>query len=482
MALESTIAAAPKGPGLPDSQQGRRGSVSMSRTQSGSAPWRIVHVDVGEPLTGLDAESPYRMYYVVFWYRGVALGHREVPAEELPLSSSRMASIAAQAVTLAVGDRLPETGFSAPLPKCPPGLIPPPTPDLEALLKLERPLAALATRLPGPSPRTPMQSSISVVVCTRNRPAELSRCLASLHRLSVPPREVLVVDNAPNVPHTREAVERFPGVRYVAEPRPGLSAARNAGIRSSTGDIIAFTDDDVSAHPDWVYRLEQAFREPRVMVVTGLVLPAELQSEAQVLFETEMGFNLGPRPRLFDRRFFAYQKNRGVHVWSIGAGANMAFRRSVAQRLGGFDERLGAGAAGCSEDSEFWYRVLADGGECRYEPAAAVFHHHRREMNGLERQSAAYMRGHVAALLAQFARYGHAGNLVRLAFFIPRHYIKRYARGVLARDKRKRRAAVRQMSSGLSGLRYWLEHRRLAANGEFHGSSGDDGAAGNQGS
>jgi GT2 family glycosyltransferase len=124
----------------------------------------------------------------------------------------------------------------------------------------------------------------------------------------------------------------------------------------------------------------------------------------------------------------------GVPVWRIGAGANMAFRREVFERLGGFDERLGAGAAGCSEDSEMWYRVLAAGHSCRYEPAAVVRHQHRADLDGVRRQSRAYLDGHVAALLVQYARHRDPGNLRRLLVALPRYYAGRALRSARRAD------------------------------------------------
>ena len=88
----------------------------------------------------------------------------------------------------------------------------------------------------------------------------------------------------------------------------------------------------------------------------------------------------------------------------------MAFRREAFERVGLFDERLGAGAAGCSEDSELWYRLLAEGHQCRYAPTAVVFHYHRTHWEELRHQTYSYMRGHVAALFFQFDRYRHWGN------------------------------------------------------------------------
>ena len=98
------------------------------------------------------------------------------------------------------------------------------------------------------------------------------------------------------------------------------------------------------------------------------------------------GFSAGFVPLVFGQDFFTKTRPFGVPVWRIGAGASMAFRRAVFTAIGTFDERLGAGASGCSEDSELWYRLLAGGWECRYEPSAVVFHCHRSSWKALERQ------------------------------------------------------------------------------------------------
>lgn len=102
----------------------------------------------------------------------------------------------------------------------------------------------------------------------------------------------------------------------------------------------------------------------------------------------------------------------------------MGVRARAFAEVGGFDERLGAGAAGCSEDSEFWYRLLARGWECRYTPDSVVHHHHRRDLPALERQAHEYIRGHVAALFVQFSRHRHRGNLRRALLAMPRHLLQ----------------------------------------------------------
>jgi GT2 family glycosyltransferase len=245
-----------------------------------------------------------------------------------------------------------------------------------------------------------------------------------------PPGQIIVVDNSDG--RTAEAeVSRFAGVQYLHEPRPGLSVARNAGIRASTGALIAFTDDDVEPCPSWTAEIVRAFSGAQVEAVTGLVLPARLDTPAQCFFQFQMGgFGSECIPMIFDGRFFAETRSMGAQVWRIGAGANMAFRRSLFDRVGLFDERLGAGASGCSEDSELWYRLLASGGSCLFEPRASVVHHHREQWSDLRRQMRAYMRGHVSALFLQARRFGHSGNIRRVFLQLPGYFARAAFRAV----------------------------------------------------
>jgi GT2 family glycosyltransferase len=449
----------------------------MSR---GAGRCRILHVDLDAPLFLVPGESDGAGLQLVFWLAGVPLGRCEVTPDALPLSIEALAALASQAVAPAVGGRLFAEDFEAPLPALAAeerrhG-------DAAALLGCERPLASVRRRLAlcdggvpattGERARTvpgstsvadaPPASDVSVVVCTRDRPAALARCLASLRAARTRPREIVVVDNASESDATRRLVATMPDLRYVSEPRPGLAIARNTGVRATAGAIVAFTDDDVVVDPEWIARLLPPFAAPDVMAVTGTVLPGELETDAQRMAEERLwSFNREFRRRTFDARYFGRMRARGVPVWHVGAGANMAVRRDVFARIGLFDERLGAGAAGCSEDSELWYRVLAEGWSCVYEPAAVVFHFHRADLEGLRRQWHAYMRGHVAALLVQFARYRHWGNLRRLLLQLPVFYVL-WLRDVLRREGRTERALWWAAASGaFAGIGFYVRHRHL---------------------
>jgi GT2 family glycosyltransferase len=210
------------------------------------------------------------------------------------------------------------------------------------------------------------------------------------------------------------------------------------------------------------------------MAMTGLVLPAELETRAQFAFQVAgLGWEWGYRVVDFDEEFFNSMKNIGVPVWRIGAGANMAFRREAFARVGLFDERLGAGASGCSEDSEIWYRLLAEGYRCRYEPAAVVYHAHRPDWAGLSEQTYSYMRSHVAALLFQFDRYGHWGNLYRAFLDLPY-----FLTTVALRSMRKKAGRLigsssvetnslplgLQIRGAIAGYAYYIRNRRVQPN------------------
>jgi GT2 family glycosyltransferase len=316
--------------------------------------------------------------------------------------------------------------------------------------------AAVPVRHEADPARVP--ASVSVVICTRDRPDELARCLASLPLQSRTADEVIVVDNASTGPETRE-VALAAGVHYIREDRPGLDIARNTGLLAATSAVVAYTDDDTELHPRWLERLVAAFDDPAVLAVTGLVLPARLDTEAQWIFEARWGFGRGFERIDFGQAFYRAKRAYGCPAWEIGAGANMAFRREVVERVGLFDERLDVGAAGCSGDSEYWYRILAAGGTCRYEPSAVVFHHHRATMAGLSSQIFHYMRGHVAALLVQYERTGDVGNLRRAFLSLPWYYLRRALRRLVREPDEGDCLLSREAGGALAGLFFYLRNR-----------------------
>ncbi|MFS8119415.1 MAG: glycosyltransferase, partial [Microcoleus sp.] len=223
----------------------------------------------------------------------------------------------------------------------------------------------------GPVQAVPIAT---VVVCTRDRPEDLQRCLEAFMRLPDDGQEYLVIDNCPSSDGTQELVKNYPKVRYVREDVPGSSAARNRALREAKHEFVAFTDDDASPDPNWLRSLLQNFTDPRVMCVTGLVMPLELETEAQEWFE-----RYSPHGRGFDRRIFDGAECNPLIVAPVGVSASMALRKSSIDFIGLFDEDLGAGTLTVGgEDCELFARILRSGYRIVYEPRALSWHRHRR--------------------------------------------------------------------------------------------------------
>src|SRR5437588_394128 len=183
--------------------------------------------------------------------------------------------------------------------------------------------------------------TITVVVCTCNRPAALDRCLRQLRQLNYPDFSIVVVDSAPTSPEAKLVVSRY-DAQYILSPLKGLSRARNIGTRASRGDIIVYLDDDMVPHARWLEAIIGEFADKNVMAVTGPVLALEFAngSDIDLLLAVEIG-SLGQH---------AFQVDKSSRQWfertnfgGIGDG-NFALRRAAFDKIRGFDERLGRGA------------------------------------------------------------------------------------------------------------------------------------------
>jgi glycosyltransferase involved in cell wall biosynthesis len=252
---------------------------------------------------------------------------------------------------------------------------------------------------------------ISVVLCTRDRADRLETSLHQLDLQAYPRFEVVVVDNAPagdavrslvRARQARQAGPDAPGApsyRYVVEPRPGLSWARNAGVAAAAGEIIAFCDDDEEADSHWLAEIARGFAAgDDIGCVTGLILPTRLDTPAQDWFERAGGHS---KSRGFQPAVFSPDRpqNPLYPLPPFGAGGNMAFRRETLARIGGFDVAMGAGTPALGgEDTLAFTLALLAGYRIAYQPAAFVRHHHYAGLDGLQRQ----MRGYSVGLTAYY--------------------------------------------------------------------------------
>lgn len=238
---------------------------------------------------------------------------------------------------------------------------------------------------------------MTVAICSRGRSGSLIRAVAAIADTLREPDELLVVLNAPSDTSAADALTQFPSVRVVVEHRPGLSWARNRAIAEFRGDVLLFTDDDCVPDARWVDVHRTVFaRNPDVDIVTGLVEPLSLETAAQQQFEAYGGF-----PRAYTRRWMAAPERDSAAgmISNLGAGANMAIRRRVFDRIGAFDAALGAGTAcQAGDDTEYQYRALKAGLLLASEPNAVVRHEHRRDLVGLHQQVGGWSRGFSCAM------------------------------------------------------------------------------------
>ena len=214
---------------------------------------------------------------------------------------------------------------------------------------------------------------VAVVVCTRNRSAAFARACEVMLAVDFDPNrwEMLIVDNSSTddtADVARSVAESHPRrVRVIVEKEIGLSAARNAGIAATTSPFIAFIDDDAFPEPGWLEGIMEGFRRPEVMSVGGPVAP---------LIEGEL-------PSSFSGRFLPY-----LTAWDLGEakidltyneyprGANIAYRRSGLELVGGFSVHLGRKGTNLlsCEEIELCLRLERAGFVVLYQPGARVRH------------------------------------------------------------------------------------------------------------
>jgi glycosyltransferase involved in cell wall biosynthesis len=359
---------------------------SLKKMAAQAGPAQIVIMNVEEPLPDLEEDEHYKSAWVVVLQKGTP---RCMVMMDLTIGTTAIQSRLQELIT---------------------------RPDL---LRSDSPET---TTLPDSAlPR------ISVVVPTIvSRIEELGYCIEAIGQLDYPDFEVLLVDNRTELPaqdQLPKLVESKPWLRVIRESRPGISAARNAGVAEATGEIIAFTDDDVRVDAQWLRAIGTRMVScPRLEAVTGLILPTELETPAQIWFERYFGgfgsertfapvtLESAPssQPLLRGSRVLvrnaASEEVRRFSIYGVGAfgaGANMAFRKSTLQRIGGFDPVLGVGTpAPGGEDIVAIIGILWSGGQIGYEPSAYVHHRHRREYAELLKQIDGYGLGFTAMLMA----------------------------------------------------------------------------------
>ncbi len=345
-------------------------------------PKKIMSLELSEPLDEVVGLGRYREVNALLFWRGTPIGWHTIPIVGDRLDTGPLAERVLDKHLYAIAKQALQNALLCNAPLATEQILDAPNPAM-----LARPQSSANT--------------VSVVVCTRDRPIDLKSCLESILNIDPAPGETIVIDNAPASELTRHVVGEFSGVRYVQEPRPGLDWARNRGLLESKGEIVAFTDDDVIVDTRWIGELVRAMdSQPKPGIVTGLIVPLEFESEAQEQFEIYGGFGRG-----FEQRSFFHPRGEGPMPWKfagtghLGSGANMAIHREVFEHLGGFAPELDTGTATeGGGDLEMYYRTLKGGYSITYHPSALVWHRHREDPEKLLRQIGSWGIGVFAAL------------------------------------------------------------------------------------
>lgn len=212
---------------------------------------------------------------------------------------------------------------------------------------------------------------ISVAIPTCNRSEDIQRCLDSLVKVVYPNWDILLVDQSDDE-RTRTVVEHFteslPQLTYKRIDEKGTARARNIGIEATSGEIVAYLDDDCTVKPDWLKQVADAFeRHPKVALVFGNVASAPYD------------------PREFFVPVYPVKREHIIRSpWAFarpdGMGASMYLRRTVWQQVGPFDVCLGPGSRWYwgGEDNDYIYRCLVSGFDVMRTPAIAVEHYGAR--------------------------------------------------------------------------------------------------------
>ena len=210
---------------------------------------------------------------------------------------------------------------------------------------------------------------LSIIICTWNRPASLRATLLSLNAQTTDSShavEVVVVDNN-STDETKNVVEdlmpawRFGTLRYVFEPRQGKQFALNHGIRSSTHDLLAFSDDDILFADNWACEIVRIFADETIDLVGGKTLSPWPAAGQPVWYHPSMGAILG----VVD---LGDERQSPPPPGYAPAGANMVVRRRLMERIGTFSPEHFR-----HMDYEFGMRSVRLHATVAYEPDLLVY-------------------------------------------------------------------------------------------------------------
>jgi glycosyltransferase involved in cell wall biosynthesis len=216
---------------------------------------------------------------------------------------------------------------------------------------------------------------LTVVICTRNRAEYLRKAIKSICDQDLSPGrfELLIVDNG-SVDNTRSMIESefndVDNLKYIYEPIPGLSQARNTGLKHAKGKYVSYLDDDAVASPKWIRSMLETFSSVKPT-------PGCIGGKIDLIWETA-------RPAWISDKMtrplgYVYWSDQPIILndkqW-IGGG-NIAFPKEVLESLGGFTTNLGrkGNKLLANEEIILINKLKADGYICYYHPDVMIYHY-----------------------------------------------------------------------------------------------------------
>jgi len=264
--------------------------------------------------------------------------------------------------------------------------------------------------------------TISLIIPTKDRAKQLSECLESLSVSKILYREdveVIIVDNNSSSLKTKEVCESY-NVKYLFQPKKGISEASNLGIENSLGKYLIFIDDDVIVNSEeWINELVLMTEEyPKVGYVSGNVIALETKNKTQKMWEDKGGLSKGNSRRVFDQKYFNELKIKAIPLRLIAAGANNLILADAIKEVGGYSEKFGVGSEYIphGESLEICYRILAAGYTAIYNPKAIVFHQHPTQHRALVKKQFFYGLGDTAVHFHIFLKYRDYRSLLEALF------------------------------------------------------------------
>ena len=247
-----------------------------------------------------------------------------------------------------------------------------------------------------------MFKQLSIIVISYNRRELLKRCLGSILNLSTKiDFEVIVVDQSSedgSIGLVEEYMKKDRHFRLDIFPKKSLNAKRNRGLKLAQSPIVGFVDDDCVLDKDWVNVCFEAFKKDRdIYIVTGRILPLNKGFKRSVRIST--------KSKIWGKRWFDR-----VICWRCGCGNNFAVHKHIVDKIGKFDEVIGAGTTlgGGGDDTEYFYRALVNGYNIKYVPEMLVYHPQPTSFEEYRKRSEFYYEGVAIFVKKKYLRYPSA--------------------------------------------------------------------------